>query len=253
SNTNGFIPGQQPSVQVIAPSNSMLPTTPLDPTKDSVKKPSPSQLSEDEIELEVAVADKLSQKAEQFDKPQAQYYASGAVGSVNYLGVENVQGNISAGASVGKLMPNGVSVEVSFAYSNFYIDEYWWNYRFFKEMDQYNLGVAAKYTLDFGLIRPSFGGIASYVYRKYSDREYYSYSNSDASEVTSHAIDLGLSLGLDISMSEGFAVGVEYRYMTNLANRADSDYLTSRSLWREGQPVEKTDYDSITLTGKFRF
>lgn len=182
-----------------------------------------------------------------------QYYLGGAVGSASYLGVVNVQGNMAAGVTFGSILPTGVSLEASFMYSNFYIDEYWWNFPYFREMDQYSLGLGAKYNFSFGIVKPNFGGLISYNYRKYFDRGYYSYGYSNDSEVTSHAIDLGLTAGVDVDITETFSLGFEYRYMTNLANRADSDYLTSRSVWREGQPVERTDYNFVTLTGKLRF
>jgi hypothetical protein len=182
-----------------------------------------------------------------------QYYLGGAVGSASYVGVVNVQGNMAAGVSFGSILPSGVSLEASFMYSNFYIDEYWWNYPYFKEMDQYSLGLGAKYNFSFGIVKPNFGGLISYNYRKYFDRGYYSYGYSNDSEVTSQAVDLGLTAGVDVDITETFSLGFEYRYMTNLANRADSDYLTSRSVWREGQPVERTDYNFVTLTGKLRF
>lgn len=182
-----------------------------------------------------------------------QYYLGGAVGSASYVGVSNVQGNLAAGVSFGSILPSGVSLEASFMYSNFYIDEYWWNYPYFKEMDQYSLGLGAKYNFSFGIVKPNFGGLISYNYRKYFDRGYYSYGYSNDSEVTSQAVDLGLTAGVDVDITETFSLGFEYRYMTNLANRADSDYLTSRSVWREGQPVERTDYSFVTLTGKLRF
>jgi hypothetical protein len=182
-----------------------------------------------------------------------QYYLGGAVGSASYVGVVNVQGNMAAGVTFGSILPTGVSLEASFMYSNFYIDEYWWNYPYFREMDQYSLGLGAKYNFSFGIVKPNFGGLISYNYRKYFDRGYYSYGYSNDSEVTSHAVDLGLTAGVDVDITETFSLGFEYRYMTNLANRADSDYLTSRSVWRDGQPVERTDYNFVTLTGKLRF
>lgn len=182
-----------------------------------------------------------------------QYYLGGTVGSASYVGVANVQGNLAAGVTFGSILPSGVSLEASFMYSNFYIDEYWWNYPYFRELDQYSLGLGAKYNFSFGIVKPNFGGLISYTYRKYFDRGYYSYGYSNDSEVTSHAIDLGLTAGVDVDITETFSLGFEYRYMTNLANRADSDYLTSRSVWREGQPVERTDYNFVTLTGKLRF
>lgn len=215
-----------------------------------------NKLIEDEVqgaEAGGAIDGTGSAKDPATDKNSRHYYMSGTVGSASYEGVSNVQGNIAAGASFGALLNNGLSMEVSFLYSNFYIDEYWWNYPYFKEMDQYSLGVGAKYNFNFGIVKPSIGGLVAYTYRRYFDRGYYSYTYSDDSEVSSHAVDLGLTAGVDLEFTEQFSVGVEYRYMTNLASKTDSEYLTSRSIWREGQPVEKTDYSVVGLVGKFHF
>lgn len=221
-----------------------------------IPSPAPAPQANDEdmkAEIMDAVRTEISElKKEEPKKPEQRYYLSGAIGMAEYPDVVNVEGNVATGLTFGTEMDSGVVVEAGFHYSNYYIDEYW-SYPFFKELDQYNFSIAAKYSLLKGKIRPMVGALAGYTYRKYFDRGYYNFSYSNESEVTSKGFDLGLLAGLDVDLTESFAIGVEYRYVMNVTSRTDSEFLTRRfqPLW--GEPVEELDYTLITLNGKFRF
>ncbi|MCB0364382.1 MAG: porin family protein [Bdellovibrionaceae bacterium] len=216
--------------------------------------PAPQENDEDmKAEIMDAVRTELSEiKKEEKKKPEQRYYLSGAIGMAEYIDVVNVEGNVATGLTFGTEMDTGVVVEAGFHYSNYYIDEYW-SYPFFKELDQYNFTIAAKYSLLKGKIRPQIGALAGYTYRKYFDRGYQSFGYSNDSEVTSKSFDLGMIVGLDVDLTDSFAIGVDYRYIMNVTSRTDSEFLTSRfkPLW--GDPVEDLDYTLITLNGKFRF
>lgn len=203
-------------------------------------------------ELIDAVRTELQEAKKQEEKPASRYYVSAGVGMAEYVDVINVEGNIASGLTFGTDMPNGVTVEAGFHYSNYYIDDYW-SYPFFKELDQYNFTIAAKYSLLKGKIRPLVGALAGYTYRKYFDRGYYGYGYANDNEVTSNAIDLGLLVGLDVDLTDNFAIGVDYRYVMNMTSRTDSEFLTRRFEPRWGEPVEDLDYTLIMLNGKLRF
>lgn len=206
----------------------------------------------DEI-MEAVRAEMEEIKEEKLPEEQS-YYMSGAVGMAEYADVNNIEGNIATGATLGIEMESGAIVELNFYYSNYYIADYWTR-PFFKEMDQYNFILAAKYNLFKGKIRPQVGGLAGYTYRKYFNRNYYysaSYSNNEV-DITSQAFDVGLIAGLDVSLSSNFSIGVDYRYMMNITSRTESELLGRYFHPRRGEFVEDLDYSLITLRGSVRF
>ena len=229
---------QPQAVQVVA-----------DPNPAPVTESNDEDMKQEIIE---AVRTELQEVNKEEPKPEQRYYISGAVGMAEYVDVINVEGNIATGFTFGTEMDSGVVVEAAFHYSNYYIEEYW-AYPFFKELDQYNFSIAAKYNLLKGKIRPQVGALAGYTYRKYFDRGYYNMSYSDDTDVTSKSFDLGLLAGLDVDLTDNFSIGVDYRYIMNITSRNDSEFLTRRFGPRFGEPVEDLDYTLITLNGKLRF
>ncbi len=204
----------------------------------------------------------LKEEEEVEEAPQAQFYISGSLGTVGYMDASNIDGNFGSGFSVGTLLPNNVSVEAAFMYSNYYVQEYW-KFNPFKEMDQYNVGLAVKYNLPLNMFRPYAGAMVNYTYRKYSDRVvsnpygYNQYNNQGSnfnSEANSNAVDMGLIIGLDVDISSGIAVGAEYRYSMNMINKTNNDIFRQDYLAPGNtSPVEELSYDSLMLTGKIKF
>jgi outer membrane protein W len=112
-------------------------------------------------------------------------------------------------------------------------------------MRQYNVGAALKYQLLPGRIRPMVGGAVDYARRSMSEMGY--------DFRTSDAFDVGFVAGLDLQLTDNFGIGLDFRYMTNITYRDNSNYPQSFVLNTAQNPIEKLDYYMGTLSGKLSF
>ncbi|MGE0762034.1 MAG: outer membrane beta-barrel protein [Bdellovibrionales bacterium] len=228
---------------------------------ETEKKVSSDELNSAKKEIIDAIKEEkasVSMEIPKEEPPRKRYYISGAVGTADYPDASNIEGQGAAGFTVGSELDERVIVEASLMYSNYFMDDYRWvtGQAIFKELDQYNIGLGVKYGLLTGKIKPFVGASMSYTYRKYFDRLVYTWSGGyipQENEATSNAFDLGLILGLDVAVSEGFSVGVEYRYNTNLIYRNESEILSRQYRAAGTQLVEETDYSLLLISGKIRF
>jgi hypothetical protein len=122
-------------------------------------------------------------------------------------------------------------------------------------MDQYNTSGLVKYQLFGGKVRPVVGALASYVYRVYTDTQF---AVTDKS-LTSHAMDVGLMTGADIQLTEGFSIGLDFRYMWNLTNRQNDGLQrsfqqpNSNLNGYKSVAVEELNYFNVGITGRASF
>ncbi len=225
------------------------------------EKPADLEKEASEVERDFLQRARLEAKVKEPVVAAQTYYISAGIGLAEYAEMTNIYGELATGFAVGTEMPNGVVIEGSFLYSNFIVDEFWRYNSVFREMDQYNVGLAVKYNLLQGNLRPNVGGIVSYTHRRYGDRQrHYSPQSRHRSyptdgEATSNAFDLGLSAGLDLKVTENFSIGTEFRYMMNVINKSESEFLRRSSYWapRYSSPIEEFSYYSWTLNGKVHF
>lgn len=207
-------------------------------------------------EVSAALAD-MQEKS----KPQKKTYFAALGGMGDYPDVANVRGNYSAGFGIGQKFDDRLMVQGSFLYSNYSVeqrDNYydpssgWW-YPRVTEMDQFNTSLDVKYQLLGGMFRPVIGGIVSYNYRTFTDSQF-ALANNDAA---SHALDLGLMAGADFELSESFSLGLDFRYMWNVASRTatKSGYQRSfsESVYSQGTAIEKLSYMNISVVGRVSF
>ncbi|MGZ3745526.1 MAG: outer membrane beta-barrel protein, partial [Pseudobdellovibrionaceae bacterium] len=186
---------------------------------------------------------------------ESKYFAAIA-GIGDYPDVRNVRGNYAFGAAFGTKYDQLV-VEGSFLLSNYTVEKIDCNcnpyYPTLVDTNQYQAAVAAKYQLMSGLVRPVVGGLASYSYRRYNWANVvnaYPYSNYGTSS-DSHAIDLGVTAGVDLELSKKFALGFEYRYMFNLSSRVNNQSIVTGPQY--GTPIEKLNYYTMALAAKVNF
>ena len=190
-------------------------------------------------------------------KPTSIKYFSGIAGISDYADVSNVRGNYTLGAAFGTKFDYMI-IEGSFLVSSFDVEQvdqsYNPNYPKLIDTTQYQGAISAKYQLMSGLVRPVLGGIGAYSYRQYKwkDVNYggvmYRGSSSD-----SHAIDLGVTAGVDLEFSNDFALGFEYRYMFNLSSRTNNQGVYTTGLQSSGTPLEKLSYYTLGLAAKVNF
>lgn len=211
-------------------------------------------------EIRAAIAEsKTSEPVE----PESSTYVSGILGVGDYPDASNVKASYAAGVAIGQKFDDRVIVEGSFVYSNYEIDQVGSIsvcslglgqsecYNRVTNMDQYNTGIAAKYQLFTGTIRPVIGAAASYTYRSFNDTQLALSTDSSAS---SQAFDIGGSLGVDLELTKSFGLGVEYKYMRNVTNKVDSDLRRSyQSSAVYGEPIESLDYYTFGIVGRASF
>lgn len=208
-------------------------------------------------ETKASLADlKAEQDKEEFEK-QTYFGLLGGMGT--YQNADNVRGNYALGFSIGSKMSDRLMVEGEFLMQNYDVEQadsgpYGYDplYPRITEMNQYSLGALVKYQLMGGTFRPVVGGIVAYNYRTFSDKQL-GFDNNDAS---SNALDAGLLVGLDFEISKKTSIGLNYRYMFNVYNRENTPGLQTRfaqSVYNSGTPIEKFNYDVISLSGRFSF
>ncbi|HEY8272795.1 MAG TPA: hypothetical protein VIG33_18020 [Pseudobdellovibrionaceae bacterium] len=241
-NSNVSVNTQQQATQV--PVVVQAPVTPIEPKenfRDVVREELHNAMKVEEP-IEVAAV-------------ETKYFAAIA-GIGDYPDVRNVRGNYAFGAAFGTKYDQLI-VEGSFLLSNYTVEKIDCNcvsyYPTLVDTNQYQGAVAAKYQMMSGLVRPVVGGLAAYSYRKYNWTNVvnaYPYSNYGTSS-DSHAVDLGVTAGVDLELSKKFALGFEYKYMFNLSSRVNNQSIVTGPQY--GTPIEKLSYYTMALAAKVNF
>ncbi|MEK6554975.1 MAG: outer membrane beta-barrel protein, partial [Bdellovibrionota bacterium] len=224
----------------------------------AVVVPAVPQKSEEEIRSEVTAsvkADLAQIQEEEKKEKKSRFSVGGSLLSLDYADAYNVSSDFGAGVSVGWEGPNRLGVEAAFIYSQHTIDE---SYSLYKQVDQYNWSVTARYSFLPWKVTPVVGAIASYTRRDYTDMYSWGYSSvAGRQSASSDSIDAGLLLGVDFNASKNITLGVEYRYMTNMNSKYSDPESFNRSVYDSNnkyyQTLEDIDYDMIGFNMKFLF
>lgn len=257
---SGFSSGATQAAPV-APVVEPIPVVVTPPAQIQAVAPTVSDREEEKVDVRAeikAAMDELNERETTKDKQS--YFIGGVVGLSEYPDAANVKGNVATGITLGMVTEDRIVVEGSFLYSDYEVEDYSTYYPW-KDLTQYNFSAAVKYQLLPGKLRPFAGGVVGYTYRKATDRygnQGYGYgfaynpAGTD-NEGTSNAFDLGAVAGLDLQLTDTFALGGEFRYMTNVSYRRDESYPMRQAALLGQQPIEEMDYYTITLGGKFTF
>ena len=256
------------SQTVVVPAEKPAQPTQVTIEKVEIVQPAQSQLAAPEIQSvkpveEAPKAEATSSLAVSEEEAAApvkanQLYVSGALGGVSY-DASNVKGNFGGGFAVGMLMNERVAVEASFLYSNHFIDTFW-NPGIYRELDQYDIGINAKYYILTTRLQPYIGAGVSYITRNYKQRivtqnVYGSVSVADGpSEDQTEAINLNLMAGADFVVNDHFRIGGGLDYSTNVMNRNEfnfANYYTS--LPENTKALEEIDFMTLKVTGTLTF
>jgi len=209
-------------------------------------------------------------KQEQKPVEKNSYFVGALVGMADYPSASNVKGNIASGVTVGVVTDKRVVVEASFLYSDYEMNEnpnynaysylpQYYGVQSLVDVTQYNIGAALKYQLLPGKLRPFAGGILSYTRRTFATNAYVTPDGfvvpnyGSKSEGASDAFDAGATAGLDLQLTDTLTVSGEFRYMTNVSYRRDSQYSTIRSYFQPTADLEEIEYYSVMVGGKFTF
>ena len=239
--------------------------------------PAPVQVQEvkedhtrDMVREEIRAAMKSEDEAK--DVPLESRYFGAVVGIGDYPAVSNVKGNYTLGAQFGTKYDQFI-IEGTFLYSNYSVgtgsssyggySSYAYNgYGYIPntvDVNQYSGSLAAKYELFGGFIRPNVGGLIAYSYRTFawqnnaSNGYSPSYGAAGGTSASSHAIDVGVVGGADLVFTPKFALGLDFRYMFNMASRVDSNNSYWMTSPQYGTPIEKLQYYVMSVVGKVTF
>ncbi|MEO0336181.1 MAG: porin family protein [Pseudomonadota bacterium] len=189
-------------------------------------------------------------------KPKQRSYVGVILGAGDY-NADNIDPNGALGVSIGAYLDDHFAIEGSFLYSNYELEEFWRRDidDIYKEIDQYDFSLTAKYSILPGRLKPYVSGSVGYIYRVYTDRTFYEDYEDEADTITSNSVNAGFGVGLDFFVNERFSVGFEYRYSLNVYNNSNSDFL-DRDDFREPsntEPVEEIEYSTMAFTSKLVF
>jgi hypothetical protein len=205
-------------------------------------------------EIRAAMAESSAKKV---DEEKQTYYVAALASFGTYYDVVNVDRSLGYGVSVGTVTPERFVVEGVFMYADYHIAEMYsfgpygsggyYNGPYSPgvvNMRQYTFGAAAKYQFLPGKFRPVAGALLNYNRRNYSYDQYGSFRSTDA-------IDVGALVGADLQLTPGFALGVDFRYNTNLGHRSSNP--GEAFSYQAANNPEKLDYYTVNLIGKFTF
>lgn len=237
---------------VVEPAPVVAPA-PTQVTIEKVEIVQPTPIKEEIVEPAPAPAtSKLELDEEPSEPSENRFFVGGILGSPNY-NASNVKSNFGLGVSVGTLLPTNWAIEGSFLYSNHSVDTYW-QYPLYRDLDQYDLGIAAKYYILSGRLKPYVGGSATYIYRKYQDRtmfgDYWN-TNPTATEEDTHSVNAGLTAGVDFAVSESILLGAGVDYNFNLMS--NQDFHSQYAIPTGVKALEEIDYTVIKVNAKMLF
>jgi hypothetical protein len=199
-----------------------------------------------------SIKENMKEVAKDLNQDESRAYISANAGIAEYPDVSNVRGNGAAGFTVGFVTDDHIVIEGGFLYSDFDVAPIYLTGGFppFKDLREYDFDAALKYEFLTGRVRPVIGAVAEYSYRKYQDKMYY---NVSSDSVSSNSVNLGALIGVDVQLTRRFAVGVDFRYLTNVYRRAGDGYDSSFIGPQVGTALESLDHYVATISAKFSF
>lgn len=250
---------QQPIQPAVAPAPIAQPVV----VQQVAPAPAPAPVvDKDMVREEVRAAMQSEQTIP--DEVVEQKYFGASVGIGEYPDVQNVRGNYLLGVTFGTKFDETYAVEGSFTYGDYSVEPlgygYWNNYGFYVprliDVHQYQGSMGVKYLFLNGVIKPTIGGVVAYSYREFSwSKDQYNPYGSGNQTANSHAIDIGTTVGADIQMGKKWSLGLDFKYMWNLASRVNTNqqsmFLTTQEVF--GKPIEKLQYYTMTLSARANF
>jgi hypothetical protein len=233
--------------------------------KEEPKEVVPTQVTIEKVEI-IQPKDEIkedkweapeSTSSMKLEEPKAEdksdkFFVGGILAAPNY-NTSNVKSNFGLGVTVGMNLESRWVLEGSFLYSSHDVDTYWQN--FYRELEQYDLSVGAKYYILSGKLKPYVGASVTYVYRKYTSRQY-NYAagfpgDTSSGEEDSNGVNGGLTAGVDFEIAKNILIGGGVDYSVNLMNR--QDFQSRYALPGGITPLEEIGYTIIKVNAKMTF
>lgn len=250
----------KPEVQQQQP---VQPVQPIQPTviQVPVQTIAPPPVEQKDVLTREAIREELQSalKVEQ-DVPATAVetkYFSALLGMPDHPDSSNIRGNYSLGAIFGTKYDDTYAVEGAFVFSNYTMNPIYYNGYVAPDMDvnQYSGSIGIKYFMFSGMVKPFVGGLGQYTYRTFQwantgYAQYYTNSSSETS-TNSHAIDLGVNVGADVTFNSKFTVGFDYRYFFNLSSRRNQSAFAYQPYY--GTALEQLNSTLVSVTAKVQF
>ncbi len=229
--------------------------------KEEVKEEKPTQVTIEKVEIVqpvkeepvVAAPTQTLVMEEPKQEGKDRFYISPILGVPSY-NASNVKSNGALGIGLGSILKNNVGIEGTFLYSNHAVDTYW-QYPLYRDLDQYDFSVSARYYIFPGQLKPYGGASLTYIYRQYQDRYQDGaawMSNPYSQTEETHAVNVGLLAGLDFAFNDNFTVGAGMEWNFNVMNKSDFNY-SAYNIPQDTKPLEEIDYYTLKLNAKISF
>ncbi len=239
------------------------PVQPVQPTviQVPVQTIAPPPVEQKDVLTREAIREELQSalKVEQ-DVPETAVetkYFSALLGMPDHPDSSNIRGNYSLGAIFGTKYDDTYAVEGAFVFSNYTMNPIYYNGYVAPDMDvnQYSGSIGIKYFMFSGMVKPFVGGLGQYTYRTFQwantgYAQYYTNSSNETS-TNSHAIDLGVNVGADVTFNSKFTVGFDYRYFFNLSSRRNQSAFAYQPYY--GTALEQLNSTLVSVTAKVQF
>lgn len=210
-------------------------------------------------EVQAAEVQQTVTRVERSNYSQNNFYIGGSFGFGAYPEANNIQSGGAVNLSFGYILSNALMLELGAGYGQYKMDAP--NYTIYNRRDEYDINqysaqVAAKYRLLEGPIVPNVGVLVSYTQRQLTLKNpYNATSNGQTVDAgTTNATDAGLTGGLEYEINETIALGVDMRYMFNVANSAGNNSGTVvNGNFTNNTAIEKLQYYNAGLTARVNF
>jgi hypothetical protein len=247
----------QPTAPVAPAPVAPAPVVESKPTQVTIEKVEivqPKEEKKDFLEDKGAAEIKAQAPVKEDEKQASKYYVSGLVGNLNY-NANNVKSNYGLGVAVGTLVEERVALELGYFYSNHYIDTFW-QQPLYRQLDQNDVSLSAKYYLLTGRLKPYAGASVTYINRTYNERiregVYWGY-NQTTESVNTNAVDMGVMAGLDFQVGERFMIGGGLEYNFNVMNTNEPNWVSNYNLPSDTVELEKINYYVLKVNAKYVF
>jgi hypothetical protein len=202
----------------------------------------------------------ITRMQENKKKNEKNIYISAVVGTGAYPDVNNIQGSYSATMALGYKL-NRFMIEGGLGLTRYQMDVLNMsiqNRRDNYDIDQYTAFLGAKYRVLKCRVVPTVGGILAYTHRAFTLTNPYNQpvtvETIDAG--TSQTTDFGVTAGIDYEFSKEFAIGLDVKYMINLANKnnQDSNNINSTNFnGYAGTSIERLQHYTAGVSARMNF
>lgn len=239
------------------------PTPTPAPAEAAVNTQAPAQSNDEladlklEEEVNASAAGENTTSVENQKINSTKIYVTGVVGAGSYPQVSNVNEGYALSAALGYNFNERISGEAGMVIAQYKMDiqnMFVFNRRDDYDVNQYGAYVGAKYRFDnlFSTkFKPNVGATVIYSYRDYKLTNFNTGSNSNSTG-NSNAWDAGVGAGLDYMLGSQMAVGVDVKYMFNLANRINNTYINP-TYGYTGSQLESLQYYTAGLSATVNF